>query len=182
MSKVSPATVLEYTAPTPDFLCPLSANTFGVDFLAFKIRDIDSKSTVFEVSKDANAPPPEYPANFDYDRLRRIEYKFPAAFLSYKTVGTKLTFTVGNQPLKNFRMIERHYYAGKLVKSYDFNFAFCIPNSTNEWEAIYDMPEFPQATIDEMISNPAGTDSDSFYFVDGTLMMHNKAKYHYVKG
>jgi len=39
-------------------------------------------------------------------------------------------------------MIERHYHAGThaLLKSYDFNFSFCIPNSTNEWEAIYDLP------------------------------------------
>lgn len=38
-------------------------------------------------------------------------------------------------------MIERHYFRGKLIRNYDFSFGFCIPNSVNSWEAIYDMPE-----------------------------------------
>ena len=31
----------------------------------------------------------------------------------------------------------------QLIKSYDFNFGFCIPNSQNSWEAIYDVPPLP---------------------------------------
>ena len=38
-------------------------------------------------------------------------------------------------------MIERHYYKDKLVRSYDFSFCFCMPNSQNSWEAVYDLPE-----------------------------------------
>lgn len=30
-----------------------------------------------------------------------------------------------------------------------------------------------------MIENPWETKSDSFYFVDGVLVMHNKAEYNY---
>ena len=32
-------------------------------------------------------------------------------------------------------------------------------------------------TVTEMIDNPYETKSDSFYFVDGKLIMHNKASY-----
>jgi GMP-PDE, delta subunit len=32
-------------------------------------------------------------------------------------------------------------------------------------------------TVNEMIDNPYETKSDSFYFVDGKLIMHNKASY-----
>lgn len=32
---------------------------------------------------------------------------------------------------------------------------------------------------EEMIASPYETKSDSFYFVDGKLMMHNKAEYAY---
>lgn len=39
---------------------------------------------------------------------------------------------------------ERHYFRNKLIRSYDFNFHFCIPNSTNTWEAIYEMPELTE--------------------------------------
>ena len=32
------------------------------------------------------------------------------------------------------------YYGKTLIKSSDFNFKFCIPNSKNSWEHIYNMP------------------------------------------
>ena len=33
--------------------------------------------------------------------------------------------------------------------------------------------------IADMIANPQETKSDSFYFVDGKLVMHNRAEYAY---
>jgi len=177
---VSVGEVLKLKEPTKNFLCPLSANTHGIEFLAFKIRDVDSRRTIFEVSKDASTPPPQFPPDFDFDQLRTIHYKFPAEFLRLKTVGTTLRFSVGPKEVRNFRMIERHYFKTKLVKSYDFNFQFCIPNSTNEWEAIYDMPKLSESEVNEMMTSPGLTRSDSFYFVEGQLIMHNKASYSYV--
>jgi len=176
--KTKPDDVLKLKAPTPGFLCPLSANIYGIDFLSFAIRDMDTKRVVFEVAKDPSARP-EFPEDFDYDQLRTIKYKFPAAFLRLRTVGTKLKFSNGPKPAKNFRMIERHYARGKLVKSYDFNFVFCMPDSVNEWEAIYDMPQLTDAEMAEMIAHPETNASDSFYFVNDQLIMHNKAFYEY---
>ncbi len=34
-------------------------------------------------------------------------------------------------------------------------------------------------TVKEMIAHPYETKSDSFYFVDGQMIMHNKADYAY---
>ncbi|KAB0371964.1 hypothetical protein FD755_016902, partial [Muntiacus reevesi] len=68
-----------------------------------------------------------------------------------------------NQVYNNFCMIERHYFRNQLLKSFDFHFGFCIPSSKNTCEHIYDFP----------------TQSDSFYFVDDRLVMHNKANYSY---
>jgi len=182
MSKdVNPDAVLKYTGPTKSFLCPLNANTYGIDFLAFKIRDMDSGKVVFEVAKDENAQPVEYPQGFDYDLLRTIAYKFPAEFLRYRTVGTTLRFKVGPNEVKNFRMIERHYFKNQLIQSYDFNFHYCIPNSTNEWEVIYDVPRLTDERVAEIVANPNETKSDSFYFVEDNLVMHNKASYAYVE-
>ena len=62
-------------------------------------------------------------------------------------------------------MIERHYYEDYLIKSSDFSFVFCIPNSKNSWEHIYDMPKIPKKIMEQMIANPYKTKSDSFYFV-----------------
>jgi hypothetical protein len=39
----------------------------------------------------------------------------------------RLTFQVGPEPLGSFRMIERHYFKNKLMRSYDFTFGFVIP-------------------------------------------------------
>ena len=36
-----------------------------------------------------------------------------------------------------FNCNECHYLKDELIRSYDFNFGFCIPGSTNSWEAIY---------------------------------------------
>jgi hypothetical protein len=48
-----------------------------------------------------------------------------------KVIGTTLKFKNGPQPVKNFKMIERHYFKNKLIKSYEFVAPFCMPNSTN---------------------------------------------------
>ncbi len=48
-------------------------------------------------------------------------------------------------------------------------------------DAIYDVPPLNEDVIQEMIAHPYETASDSFYFVDDELTMHNKARYQYVK-
>lgn len=90
-----------------------------------------------------------------------------------------MTFKVGDEPLPNFRIIERHYFQNQLVKSFDFKFGFCIPGSTNTWEAVYDVPPLDDALIEEMVHSPFETQSDSFYFVGNELIIHNKASYKY---
>lgn len=76
-------------------------------------------------------------------------------------------------------MIERHFFKEKLLKTFDFNFGYCIPNSKNTCEHIYEFPTLPPELINEMVSNPFETRSDSFYFVDNKLVLHNKADYSY---
>ena len=85
------------------------------------------------------------------DQVRCICYDFGDAFLQLRTIGTTLTFSIGDNELQNFRMIERHYFRDQLIKSYDFNFGFVIPNSTNTWEAIYEMPELDPELMEDMI-------------------------------
>ena len=35
-------------------------------------------------------------------------------------------------------MIERHYFGEKLLKNFDFNFGFCVPNSRKT--VVYEFP------------------------------------------
>ena len=53
----------------------------------------------------------------------------------------RVEFTVGDKPVKGFRMIERHYFRNRVLKVFDFDFGFCMPNSRNTCEHIYEMPE-----------------------------------------
>lgn len=170
--------VLEFRCPTQGYMCPLSANTYGIDFLSFRIRDYNTSRQLFEVARDPDAPPvdvSQIPPEME-DQVRCISYDFGADFLNLETIGTTLEFSVGPREVDEFRMIERHYFRDTLIKSYDFMFGFCIPNSTNTWEAIYDMPELPPDLLQEMIDNPWETESDSFYYVGETMIMHNKVR------
>ena len=51
MTTVTPGSVLKHTNITEDYLCAPEDNVYGIDFTRFKIRDLDSKSTLFEIAK-----------------------------------------------------------------------------------------------------------------------------------
>lgn len=171
---VTPDYVLSLTEATPDFLCPLAANEYGVEFLYFRVRDMDSGQVLFEVRREAEDEVVE-----GEEEVRLIRYHFGPDFLKLRALGSTLQFKVGGRELRNFRMIERHYFRTTLLKSFDFNLEFCIPNTINSWEIIYDIPPLDPELEQELIANPWETKSDSFYFADGRLIMHNKAEYNY---
>ncbi|XP_002737712.1 protein unc-119 homolog B-like [Saccoglossus kowalevskii] len=183
---VSPDDVLKLIRCTENYLCEPDANSFDIDFTRFKIRDMDSGTVLFEIAK----PPPSEeeddvesdPDEMDPNAGRFVRYQFTPQFLKLKNVGATVEFTVGDKPVNNFRMIERHYFGERLLKSFDFNFGFCIPNSKNTCEHIYEFPDLTPEEVQEMIDNPFDTRSDSFYFVDNKLIMHNKADYAYNGG
>ena len=114
-----------------------------------------------------------------YKSPRMIRYHLGPDFLDLKNLGSSLTFSVGDKPVKDFLMIERHYFNEILIKSFEFKFDFCIPNSVNTWEYIYTVPEIDPKLKQQMIDEPWHTRSDSFYFVGNELIMHNKAIYNY---
>ena len=122
--------------------------------------------------RDLNGFPP-------FAHLLDFLYFLIFQFLKLQTVGATVEFSVGSKPVSNFRMIERHFFRDRHLKTFDFDFGFCIPNSKNTCEHIYEFPKLDPATIELMIENPFETRSDSFYFVDDQLVMHNKADYAY---
>ena len=54
-----------------------------------------------------------------------------------------------------------------------------MPLSTNSMEAIYDLPDLPKETIEQMIACPWETISDSFYFVENKMVLHTRALFNY---
>ena len=90
-----------------------------------------------------------------------------------------MDFKIGAQPIKKLEMVERHYFRGKVIRDYSFEFGFVIPNSQNSWEFIYDLPELEQGEREEIINAPWEVKSDSFFFAEGKLIIHNRAEYNY---
>jgi len=165
-------------------MCSLTDNVYKIEFNEFSIRDMDSGVQLFQVAKEPGMPeidPATIPPEME-DQVRCISYDFGSDFLELRNIGTQLTFAIGPQEVPNFRMIERHYFRNYLIRTYDFTFGFCIPNTVNTWEAIYEMPELEPELKEDMVNNPWETQSDSFYFVDDVLIMHNKARYAYTPG
>ena len=193
MSEITPDIVREYKEFTPKFLCDLDANTYNIKFKKFKMRDLESDFVLFEVSDDSpddlnnsnekKEEEKKEKINYEDEDIftspRSIRYHLGPDFLELKDLGSSLTFSVGNQPVKDFLIIERHYFKDLLIKSFEFKFDFCIPNSVNTWEYIYTIPDIDPQVKKEMIAEPWTTRSDSFYFVGDKLIMHNKAFYNY---
>ena len=191
--KITPDIVRSYKGFTPKFLCGMSSNIYNIRFKRFKVRDIETDFVLFDVSDDSddNNNNENIPEELKDENLKKIEdediYKSPRMiryhlgpdFLDLKNLGSSLTFSVGDKPVKDFLMIERHYFNEILIKSFEFKFDFCIPNSVNTWESIYTIPEIDPKLKQQMIDEPWHTRSDSFYFVGNELIMHNKAIYNY---
>jgi len=76
-------------------------------------------------------------------------------------------------------MIEKHYFKGKVIREFDFKFGFIIPNSTNSWELIYDFPDLSEEEKEQIRQSPWEVKSDSYFFANGKLMIHNRAEYNY---
>jgi len=167
--------VLRLRKSTNSYLTETDENVYKIDFVHFRIRDMKTNKVLFEVERE----PDDRDSNDELDPSagRFVQYNFPSSFLKLKQVGALVDFTVGDREVKSFRMIERHYFRDQLVKSFDFDFGFCPPNTRNSIEHIYEMPEFDSKQIKEMIEHPNETKSDSFYFVDNQLIMHKKAAY-----
>uniref|UniRef100_A0A3B1KLQ5 Unc-119 lipid binding chaperone B n=1 Tax=Astyanax mexicanus TaxID=7994 RepID=A0A3B1KLQ5_ASTMX len=157
---ITPEEVLGLRAVTRDYLCKPEDNVYNIDFTRFKIRDLETSTVLFEIAKPPHCDlDEEDEENVDVDTSagRFVRYQFTPAFLKLRTVGATVEFTVGDRPVNNFRMIERHYFKDRLLKNFDFDFGFCIPNSRNTCEHIYEFPQLPEDLIRQMVEHPYET-------------------------
>lgn len=170
IGSVTPDEVLAHTQATTEFLCTLNANIYNIRFGSFRLRDMDTNTTLIDLERDFEPQTEE---------TRFIPYTFPSEFLNLRTVGSLTYFSNGEYPVSNFRMIERHYFRDRLMQNYDFNIDFMIPNTINSREFIYTLPELSELEKADLIANPFEVKSDSFFFADGQLIMHVRAEYDY---
>ena len=172
----SPDMVRQLTQPTSHFLCQLKDNTFNIKFGAFRIREMTNNVVLVDVKEtdlDRNVTEDMDP------KTRLLKYHFGPDFLRLGTIGLQVEFSIGDKPVPNLLMVERHYFRGKCIKSFEFKFGFCMPNTTNTLEMIYDLPQLTPEEMQQMIAAPWETKSDTFFFVEDKLVIHNRAEYNY---
>ena len=174
--------------PSSKFVCKLRDNYYALQFLKFEIKDTTTKET-FYVHEQDPLPNSEMLINDDeydeemlktFDAMRTINYSFSRTFLNAKAISSTLVFKVGDLQVKNLTIVDHFFFQNKIIKTFEFTFPFCAPNAINEWEYIYDFPVFEDSVRKEMIDNPKQTTSETFFFVDEKIILHNKADYQFV--
>lgn len=100
---MTPDEALSLRAPTDGFLCPLSANVYGIDFLEFEIKDYDSGESVFHVKKDGDAGLPELPDDIDPEverAIRTVRYRSRRSFCGSRRCGPRSCSASGRRPCR----------------------------------------------------------------------------------
>lgn len=80
----------------------------------------------------------------------------------------------------HLQAIESHPF--RQAASIDQPKIYGSPGSLEPESFVFLLPRLPDRTaeVEAMIANPWETQSDSFYFAEDTLIMHNKASYKYI--
>ena len=86
---MTPDDVYNLDRPSKGFLCPASANTYGIVFRSFAITDYDSKATIFDTESADDQIEIDESQNFEFDDIGRgIKYKLPEEVLKLPLVAT----------------------------------------------------------------------------------------------
>ena len=96
-----------------------------------------------------------------------------------RNVGLNLEFSIGDKPVKGMQMIEKHFFRGKVIREYAFDFPFVMPSSTNNWDFTYALPQLAPDEMKEIVEAPWEVKSDSYFFAEGKLIIHTRAIYNY---
>ena len=71
----TPGEVLSHSSVTEEYLCAPEDNVYGIDFTRFKIRDLDSNATLFEIAKPPGNAKDE-DDDIDPNAGRFVRYQF----------------------------------------------------------------------------------------------------------
>lgn len=167
------------------FLCKMKANNIELQFVHFKLRNPDTGRVYIETEfKERNNAdllidddqyPPEILAVLN--EMRFVQYKLPIEFLTTRTLSCSLKLKIGDKIVESLVMVENHYFNNHMIAQFEFKLPFCGPNTKNTAEYIYELPELDEKVIAEINKKRLSTFSDTFFFADGVLVMHNKAEY-----
>jgi hypothetical protein len=165
--------ILSMQTPTNKFLVSLNENIYGIRFKGFKLRDCDTGEVFHEFAANDI-----YELDYFADHL--LQYRFTQKILKSKTLGSTITLVVGDQFVQKLILIERHYIEDTLVASYRSDYPAFMPNSENNAEFIYSVPNFSESTKKKISQGEViEAISDTFIFVNNKLIIHRRASYEY---
>jgi hypothetical protein len=104
-------------------------------------------------------------------------FTLPRKILEMKTLGATLKLKVGPKKISNLRLIERHYFRSRLLKTYDFSLGCLIPSSVNTLSLVYRLPQLTRDEVKEILDDPYEARADCFFFVDDELIIHCQSAY-----
>ena len=155
-------------------------------FGEYSVCDYDSRTQLLHVDAATNKMQDDFARQMESDGtltmdMRVLKHEFPRTFFHLRNLELNLEFmnVNGDQPLQNMTLIEKHFFRGQVLSEFEFEFPFCMPKSTNTWQYVYELPVLTPEQQQEMIDAPFETQSDSFFFAEGRLVVHNKASYKY---
>ena len=88
-NSIAPDDVLKLTKITDGFLCS-NTNEYQIEFTRFKIRDLETDTVLFDISKDVsenNDTTDDNKQETTEDSGRFVRYLFSSSFLKLKHVG-----------------------------------------------------------------------------------------------
>jgi hypothetical protein len=165
--------VLNMCEPSSEFFVHLEDNIYGIRFKGFKLRDYQTNEIFHNFISDDIY-------ELDYFAENELSYIFPSIILKSQNLGSNITLVVGDHLVKDLTLIERHYIDNKLQANYKFDFPVFLPNSENNVEFMYNVPQLSKETQDNLDKGgEINAKSDTFIFVEGKLMIHRRTNYIY---
>ena len=65
-------------------------------------------------------------------------------------------------------MIERHFLRGQLIRTFDVILGYCIADSVNSHQVVYDLPKLEGRVLVDVTRHPVAIDS---FFFDGDQLV-----------
>ena len=135
------------TKPTDRILCTLKDNQY-IRFGEYSVQCYDSRTPLLQVDAQTNKQMDDFARQQEEEGtltmdMRVLKHEFPRAFFQLRNLELNLEFTNvnGDQPLQNLVLIEKHFFNGEVLSQFEFNFPFCMPKSTNNWQYVYELPQ-----------------------------------------
>ena len=172
-----PSDVLAFLEPCPSLITASDENKG-----AFRLSSVEFMDETGEVMLGKVELPSSEPTlssqNLEESSNQRIQrLQLSSDYLRCRVVRSRIQFQVGAEALSTLRMIERHFFQGELIRTFDMVLGYCIPESVNTHDLTYELPILAPHMQQELERHPVAI--DCFFFDGEQLLHHYRAEHDY---